>query len=1047
MLTASAVLLTAGALWRSDQETSQSDTTLGHRAPPIALLADALQPHRPIHGRLDGVRHGLFDPTATVPLEAISRTARPGSRSATAAGDPGGPPGSDPAALGAEAARLLYLGEPDVAVELLDEAIRLTPDDAALANDLGVALLESARVDDRAFHFVRAADALLTATRLDPSSATAHFNLAIALEELGLVDAAIATWRRGLVLETDSDWRGEAESRLRQLSVSRRSPGALRARLDAASSAPETSELGAVLDAVLRERAGVVRRWTVDSVLDAWADAYLQGDLPTADGRLATSRKIAVRLQVRLGDAYLGDLIAAIEQAEAQELDQLARAHRRFAEATRLFGDFDAGAARDAFRETVELLDDAPTPLGLAAATELLACTWYDYAQRGSLRTEVEALFESLGDRPYPALRGRLHWIAAVPAYMAGDTRSAEKSLEAAAEAYLQADDVDELAGVSDLFALVDGYLGETERAWNHHLDALRQAPRLERARRRMMVTTDAARALFELGHPEVAVLLIDAGVVAADALGDALPRAETRWWRARIQHRRGAWNATSGDLAEARQFATAIRFSEQRRRMVADIALLEAEVSIVEDPEQALARLEEAEALQRELEVDDLLPEILLAQGRLKRLQGDDPRPPLERAAALFAARRAGIGGARARKTFDERFETLDEERILVELEANRPWNALELADRIRRRAHPLPATCAPVPLFGALEALARELPDDTMALVFRRLDGELVLFAVRGDGLRVHRLRDAELSSALPHTSLARAVEHFDVLVRRDAPTNDVGHLAAALGQHLLGAESARLETTRRLLIVPDEELHQVAWAALAAPHSGAWLVESHELVVSSSLARFLACSTSVDPTQTTGTPSVLAIAAPLGAEEPLPWTLEEARAVAAAYADGRMLDASDTPRRDLLAALTAEPILHLATHGEVDEEFPSRSRLHLGPTAGVLTARDLSDLDLRATQLVVLAACDTARGRIWRQSGVDSLASAALAAGARSVVAPLWAVDDRATAALMTDFHRRLAAGASPAAALRQAQRAAIRDSASPSVWAPFQVHGVN
>lgn len=74
--------------------------------------------------------------------------------------------------------------------------------------------------------------------------------------------------------------------------------------------------------------------------------------------------------------------------------------------------------------------------------------------------------------------------------------------------------------------------------------------------------------------------------------------------------------------------------------------------------------------------------------------------------------------------------------------------------------------------------------------------------------------------------------------------------------------------------------------------------------------------------------------------------------------------------------------------------------------------------------------------------------NLARAFLSAGARSVVASLWNVDDRATATLMESFYRHLAAGASVRDALRMAQVDFIKDygnKAQPYFWAGFEVIG--
>ena len=95
-----------------------------------------------------------------------------------------------------------------------------------------------------------------------------------------------------------------------------------------------------------------------------------------------------------------------------------------------------------------------------------------------------------------------------------------------------------------------------------------------------------------------------------------------------------------------------------------------------------------------------------------------------------------------------------------------------------------------------------------------------------------------------------------------------------------------------------------------------------------------------------------------------------------------------------------------------------------------------------------LVVLSACRTVVGRQIPGEGPLGLARGFLAAGAGSVVATLWQVDDRAGAQLMKSFYRELLhRGQAPAAALRKAQQE-IRQQprfAHPYYWAGYNLFG--
>jgi CHAT domain-containing protein len=95
-----------------------------------------------------------------------------------------------------------------------------------------------------------------------------------------------------------------------------------------------------------------------------------------------------------------------------------------------------------------------------------------------------------------------------------------------------------------------------------------------------------------------------------------------------------------------------------------------------------------------------------------------------------------------------------------------------------------------------------------------------------------------------------------------------------------------------------------------------------------------------------------------------------------------------------------------------------------------------------------LVVLSACQTALGREIRGEGLVGLTRGFMYAGARSVVASLWQVDDESTAELMKRFYQAmLKDGGRPAEALRTAQLEMSRSPrwSPPFYWAGFVLQG--
>lgn len=109
------------------------------------------------------------------------------------------------------------------------------------------------------------------------------------------------------------------------------------------------------------------------------------------------------------------------------------------------------------------------------------------------------------------------------------------------------------------------------------------------------------------------------------------------------------------------------------------------------------------------------------------------------------------------------------------------------------------------------------------------------------------------------------------------------------------------------------------------------------------------------------------------------------------------------------------------------------------------GLLTAEDVTGMDLRGTELVVLSACDTGLGVIRTGEGVFGLRRAFVLAGAQTLVMSLWKVPDAETRDLMEDFYRRLLAGEPRAEALRNAQLTMKAKYPHPFFWGAFICQG--
>jgi CHAT domain-containing protein/tetratricopeptide (TPR) repeat protein len=317
--------------------------------------------------------------------------------------------------------------------------------------------------------------------------------------------------------------------------------------------------------------------------------------------------------------------------------------------------------------------------------------------------------------------------------------------------------------------------------------------------------------------------------------------------------------------------------------------------------------------------------------------------------------------------------------------------------------------------------------------------LNDRVVAFVVRKDSVKARRL---PLDGAALRT-LAETARFPGRPVPEDAPVTETWRGAMArLGEALLGPPiAADLAETDTLLIVPNLWLHSVPMAAL--PFEGRPLLERRVVAILPSadalLSRQLRRSgngvggntegQAGSGAERTGARRTGVEAALLGLGDPeiegrgsrLPGAAAEVRRVAALVAGpswiGTGPDASEAAYRE---RAPRSRLIHLAAHGRIDSLVPSRSRIELagGQKAdGRLTAGEIAALPLCAT-LVTLSGCGTgeesglARGDAPGDER-EGLPRAFLAAGARTVVASLWEMDDAVASEVFPQIYRSLGA----------------------------------
>jgi CHAT domain len=392
------------------------------------------------------------------------------------------------------------------------------------------------------------------------------------------------------------------------------------------------------------------------------------------------------------------------------------------------------------------------------------------------------------------------------------------------------------------------------------------------------------------------------------------------------------------------------------------------------------------------------------------------------------------------------------------------------EVRDRIAAEEPDCPAPANPNrPGFAVLSQVRQALAPDEALLSFQISPdedlfrdfggGSWLLVTTRGSTSVVRLRRD--------RVALRPAVTLFNGLFeRRDG--SEI-HPAAGLYHDLLEAGLGSLPATvRRLVIVPDDVLHQLPFAALRRTPEEPPLADRYEISIVPSATLWLRWRTHrpaaaaepllalADPQRPGGgtdqeparvRAAIFADGLRLGA---LPFARLEGRSAVRHLDGGSLLRVGDEASEGFVkhADLRRYAILHFATHAVLDDQHPERSGVLLTPQPanedGLLQIREIVNLPLDG-RIVVLSSCRSATGQMLRGEGVMGMARAFFQAGAHAVVASLWPLRDDDGAALFDRFYAHLARGESVAAALRSSQRDRIEAGAPAYAWAGLMVLG--
>ena len=444
--------------------------------------------------------------------------------------------------------------------------------------------------------------------------------------------------------------------------------------------------------------------------------------------------------------------------------------------------------------------------------------------------------------------------------------------------------------------------------------------------------------------------------------------------------------------------------------------------------------------------------PDVLWqAQGNLARLYQDTQRPRLAEAEYRAAIR-----------TIDQQWNHLAADdwkasflapNYLIELfqhyidfllDKGESEKALEVAESSRARLlnQRLEHQGAVPPNFDIHKLLAAAHRSETVILSYWLSPERSSLWVIASRRLFHFFLPPESQIADLVRRYTDRITQGGDPLARPDAASS-------GLYQDLLAPVSKLIPPGSNVIIVPDGPLHQLNFETLIVPGSPPhYWIDDVAVAIAPSL-RALGWGALPDERP----PRLLLLGDPVltGHEfPPLPNVPREIAAVEQEFpASARTVftGARAVPAAYAQASPAKFTDIYFGTHATANRESPLNSAIilsHQGKNYK-LYARDVARCPLTA-DLVTLSACQSAGATAYSGEGLMGFAWAFLQAGARNVIATLWNEDDASSVGIMRRLYAQLAAGHTPARALRSAKLALMRSGPRgrlPYYWAPLVV----
>ena len=449
-------------------------------------------------------------------------------------------------------------------------------------------------------------------------------------------------------------------------------------------------------------------------------------------------------------------------------------------------------------------------------------------------------------------------------------------------------------------------------------------------------------------------------------------------------------------------------------------------------DTENALSTLNEA------LIAADAIPELaevwrihhLLGKAYYGKKDYTNAEQSFEKAIAHLKKIASSVYSHEQRATFSQKIQPVFEDMVLLQIELGHIAKAFDYSEKERAQVasillrekmaelepESMVATFAPTtPELNRIE-LAQNLLDDDMAIIeYELTDSLLVIWVLRKN---VELQADSKKVKRDTIANLVQQFRHFMTIEQVNDNFEDSFEKSEILGRQffklLIEPIIQHLSGVRQIYFIPDETLHHLPFTAILDGET--YLIQQFAIAQMPSTSIFIQSlqkrtGASVKPAQERRLLSI-------GFDDQNLGVGGEAEPIAKLFEKNLLLmNPHEAPTELNVRARMDDGFdaILFATHGYLNQKQAYFSYLGLQAEAGIseperdgqLNVLEIQNLSLLSTDLVFLAACESATGRLYRGEGIIGMHRAFLVAGASTVIANIWKVDSKFTERITTYF----------------------------------------